>query len=352
MYQVTIEPVGEVLDVEEDQTILDAILRAGLYVPYQCGHGLCSTCKITVLDGEVEHGEASPFALLDFEREEGVTLACCATPLSDLVIEADMEEDPDAQSIAIEDFEGIVEKVWNLSPRIKGVRLKLDRAVEFQAGQYINISIPGVDGPRAFSIASKPSEKNIIELHVCFVEGGRATGYIHNQLQVGDALKFTAPLGRFFVRKSKNKPCVFIAGGSGLSSPKSMVEDLLENNFKEELFLFHGARNLAELYYADHFKQLAKNHPNFTYVGVLSEPEADDNWQGETGFVHEAVERLFEGKCSGRSAYLCGPPPMIEAGIRTLMKGRLFEEDIYTEKFISQADGEAALSRSKVFKRI
>lgn len=352
MFQVTIEPVGEVLEVEEDQTILDAFLRAGLYVPYQCGHGLCSTCKITILDGDFEQGEASPFALLDFERDEGVALACCATPLSDLVIEADIEEDPDARSIAIDDFEGTVEKVWDLSPRIKGVRLVLDRPIEFQAGQYINITIPGVEGARAFSIASKPSEKNVIELHVCIVEGGAATGYIHNDLKPGDKLNFTAPLGRFFVRKSKSKPCVFIAGGSGLSSPKSMVEDLLETGFKDEIYLFHGSRNLEELYYAEHFRTLAKTYANFTYKGALSDPSPNDDWDGDVGFVHEAVERFFEGKCGGLSAYLCGPPPMIEAGIRTLMKGRLFEEDIYTEKFITQADGEAAVSRSKVFKRI
>jgi len=77
-YQVTIEPLGVTIEVEEDQNILDAALRQGVYLPHACGHGLCGTCKVDVLEGDVEIGEeASPFALMDFERDEGKCLTCC-----------------------------------------------------------------------------------------------------------------------------------------------------------------------------------------------------------------------------------------------------------------------------------
>ena len=91
-YQVTIEPLGTTIEVEDGQTMLDAALRAGIYLPHACCHGLCGTCKVQVVDGEFEHGAASPFALMDVEREEGRCLACCATPTSDVVIEADVDE--------------------------------------------------------------------------------------------------------------------------------------------------------------------------------------------------------------------------------------------------------------------
>ncbi|CAG0911761.1 unnamed protein product, partial [Cyprideis torosa] len=94
-YEVTIEPLGATIEVEDGQTILDAALRAGVWLPHACCHGLCATCKVQVVEGEVEQGDASPFALMDFERDEGKCLACCAIPESDLVIEADVEEDPD-----------------------------------------------------------------------------------------------------------------------------------------------------------------------------------------------------------------------------------------------------------------
>lgn len=352
-YHVTIEPIGETIEVEEGQTILDAVLRAGLYIPYQCGHGLCSTCKIDVLDGEVEQGPASPFALMDFERDDGKALACCAKPRSDLVIEADIDEDPDSLGLAVRDYEGHVVDLVDLTPDIKGVYLEVGAAgVAFQAGQYINLTLPGIEGQRAFSIASPPSQPNRLELHVRRVPSGVATGYIHDSLAVGASLRFSAPMGRFFVRKSAHLPCLFIAGGSGLSSPKSMVLDLLEAGFAQPIWLFHGVRTARDLYFDDLFRVLAEQHRNFTYVPALSEPANDQSWDGETGFIHQVAERRLDGKFAGHKAYLCGPPPMIEASIRALMKGRLFEKDIYTEKFVTAADGEAAIARSPLFKRI
>ncbi len=95
-YQLTLEPLGATIEVEEGQTILDAALRQGIYIPHACGHGLCGTCKVTVEEGEVDHGAANPFALMDFERDDGKTLACCATLQSDTTIEAYIDEDPDA----------------------------------------------------------------------------------------------------------------------------------------------------------------------------------------------------------------------------------------------------------------
>ncbi len=84
-YQLLIEPLGATIEVEEGQTLLDAALRQGIYIPHACGHGLCGTCKVEVTDGDVDHGHANPFALMDFERDAGKTLACCATLQSDAI---------------------------------------------------------------------------------------------------------------------------------------------------------------------------------------------------------------------------------------------------------------------------
>ena len=127
-----------------------------------------------MLDVEFEHGEASPFALMDFERDENKVLACCATPQSDLVIEAEVDEDPDARYLPLQDFFGRVVKREMLTPTIVGLWLEPDRAIEFQAGQYVMLQVPGVQGARAFSIASAPGDA-LIELHIRRVEGGPAT---------------------------------------------------------------------------------------------------------------------------------------------------------------------------------
>lgn len=351
-YQLTIEPLGQTIEVEEGQTILDASLRAGVYLPHACCHGLCATCKIQVTDGEVEHGEASTFALMDFEREEGKCLACCATLQTDAVIEAEIDEDPDAENLPVEDFDAEVVRLEDLTPTIKGIWLKLDRPLRFQAGQYVNLEVPQADGhSRAFSLASAPGESDLVELNVRIVPGGQVTTWLHGNLRVGDRLKLSGPYGRFFVRKSAAVPLVFMAGGSGLSSPKAMIDDLLAEDCQLPITLVYGQRTRAELYYHDYFEDLARRHPNFTYVPVLSHEPEDTGWTGRRGFVHEAAKAHFDNDFRGHKAYLCGPPAMIEACITTLMQGRLFERDIYMEKFFSAADASQQL-KSPLFKSI
>ncbi|WP_273779043.1 NADH:ubiquinone reductase (Na(+)-transporting) subunit F [Acinetobacter sp. GSS19] len=351
-YQVTIEPIGTTIEVEEDQTILDAALRQGVWLPFACGHGTCGTCKVQVTDGFYDVGEASPFALMDIEREENKVLACCCKPESDMVIEADVDEDEDFLGYLVQDYQAEVIEIKDLSPTIKGVRLKLDRPIEFQAGQYVNVQFPGIEGTRAFSIANAPSEIGIVELHIRQVHGGAATTYVHEQLAVGDELAISGPYGQFFVRKSDAQDVIFIAGGSGLSSPQSMILDLLESGDTRTIYLFQGARDLAELYNRDLFEQLVKDYPNFRYIPALNAPKAEEEWNGFTGFVHEAVADYFENRCAGHKAYLCGPPVMIDSAISTLMQSRLFERDIHTERFLSAADGASGNSRSALFKHI
>lgn len=351
-YEVTIEPTGDVVEVEEGQTILDAALRQGVWLPFACGHGTCATCKCQVVDGDYDLGNASPFALMDMERDEGKILVCCATAESDMVIEADIDVDPDFLGYPVEDYTATVTEIVDLSPTIKGIHLELDGEMEFQAGQYINLTIPGVEGVRAFSIANKPSLKNQVDLHVRHVPDGAGTTYIHQQLKEGDQLELSGPYGQFFVRKSAPEDLVFIAGGSGLSSPQSMILDLLEAGDERKITLFQGARNVAELYNREMFEQLAAEHDNFDYVPALNEPEEGDDWNGFTGFVHEAAVAHFDGKFSGHKAYLCGPPPMIDAAITALMQGRLFERDIHMERFLTAADGAGEETRSALFKRI
>ncbi|MAI91238.1 NADH:ubiquinone reductase (Na(+)-transporting) subunit F [Ponticaulis sp.] len=351
-YELTIEPLGVTVEIEEDQTILDAALRAGIYLPHACCHGVCATCKVTVEDGEVEHNESSSFALMEFERDEGKCLACCATVEDDITISAEIEEDPDARTIPIRDFEATVSKIESLTPTIKGVWLKLEdgEAFDFQAGQYVNLHLPDDIGSRAFSVASVPTSGNEIELNIRVVPGGAATTYVHENLTVGDEIKFTGPYGRFFVKKSADMPVIFFAGGSGLSSPRSMILDLIEEGFDKPITLVYGQRTRDELYYHDEFLELAERLPNFTYVPALSDEAEGSDWEGARGFVHEAAKDHFDNDFRDHKAYLCGPPAMIEACISTLMQGRLFERDIYTEKFISAADAQQV--RSPLFKSI
>ncbi|MDT7837049.1 NADH:ubiquinone reductase (Na(+)-transporting) subunit F [Aquabacterium sp. OR-4] len=353
-FQLRIEPLGQTLDLAEGQTLLDACLRAGVWLPHACCHGLCATCKVRVLEGEVEHGEASPFALMDFEREEGRALACCAHAQSDLVIEAEIDDEPDALALPVQDHVGRVVAIEQASLSVRILRLQLERPMRFQAGQYINLEIPALAQRRAFSIASPPSRADLLDLHVRQVPGGACTGWLHQQLAVGDRLPLAGPYGRFFVRRSAHgpdgRPLLFMAGGSGLSSPLAMILDLLEQGCRLPITLVYGQRQRSELYLHERLQALAAAHANLRYLPALSDEPAGSGWMGARGLVHEVAGAHFGHDFSGHKAYLCGPPAMIDACLSSLMQGRLFERDIHTERFLSAADAQRA--RSPVFRSV
>ena len=129
-----------------------------------------------------------------------------------------------------------------------------------------------------------------------------------------------------------------------------MLLDLIARKEEQPITIVYGARNRSELYYHDELAALAEEHDNVIYVPALSDEPADSEWDGFRGFVHEAAETHFDKDFRGHKAYICGPPVMIEACITSLMRGRLFERDIYTEKFLSAADVQQ--TRSPLFKRI
>jgi phenol hydroxylase P5 protein len=164
-------------------------------------------------------------------------------------------------------------------------------------------------------------------------------------------VRFSGPYGRFVVRKSRGGPLIFLAGGTGVSSPRAMILDLLEVGYSEPITLIHGVRAEADLYGRAEFEALAAKHANFRYVPALSSEPEGSEWRGERGFVHDVAKRLYGGLFEGLTAYLCGPPPMIEACIGALMQGRLFEKHIFTEKFFTAQDA-GSKPKSPLFKRL
>ena len=144
-FTVTVEPLGREVECRSDQPILDACLRAGVWLPHACTHGTCGTCKVEVLDGDVEHNDASDFALMEFERNEGKTLTCVATPDSDVTIEADVEFEEGVVHHPVEDFIGTVVALDDIARETRRLVIDLDHEMTFNPGQYVTIDVPGTD---------------------------------------------------------------------------------------------------------------------------------------------------------------------------------------------------------------
>lgn len=125
---------------------------------------------------------------------------------------------------------------------------------------------------------------------------------------------------------------MFIGGGAGMAPILSLLTSMAERGSQRNAVYYYGARTKADLFALDELQALTERLPNFRFVPALSEPADDDEWDGETGFIHDVVDRL-EGDLTGREAYLCGPPPMIDAAVPMLEAKGVGEARIFYDKF-------------------
>lgn len=307
-YQINFQPGNQSIAARFDETLLDAGLRQAVKLPYECRNGGCGVCKCTVLNGRVDPGIYQADALSESELAAGKVLLCCATALEDV----DIEIVSMATASTTKEYLSRVVVMEKLNHDVMRVVLRLidGQALEFRAGQYINILL--ADGQRrAFSFANPPHESHVIELQIRRVEGGLFTTEVFEHMKPGDQVRFEGPLGDFVLNET-TRPLVFVAGATGFAPVKSMVEDAFHRGVNRPIFLYWGVRQLSDLYLPQLPIAWAREHNNFHFVPVLSDAAPEDHWQGRSGLVHQAILQDFPD-LKDHEIYACGSVRMVEA---------------------------------------
>jgi propane monooxygenase reductase subunit len=341
-HTIRLEPVGIEFEAEQDETILDGAFRQGLMLMHGCKEGQCGACKSFVLDGEVDMDRYSTFALPDYEEEEGWTLLCKAHAVSDLEIELiNYDEEILRGGVAVSTSCTRVEAIEPLTHDIRRLVLRVEDAAElpFHPGQYVDIKIPGADGAhRSFSMANTPAEDGLLEFMIKLYPGGRFSDLLADGgLRVGDELEVRGPYGVFTLRESSDRPRLFIGGGAGMAPILSLLRSLSATGSECAATYYYGARTEADLFHLAVLEQLKTSLPEFRFVPALSED--CNGWAGERGLITDVVDRC-EADLSGVDAYLCGPPPMVDAAIELLMARGVPEAHIHFDKFTTTADAD------------
>ncbi len=329
--KVDINAGEKVLEVDGGQTLLSAMIGEQVFIPSACGgRGSCGYCKITALAGA---GPILPTETPYLTRKEirsGVRLACQVKVREDIQVRIPEE------LLNVKRFSATVESSIVLTHDIKQIRLSLvdPPEISHKFGQYVQVEAPSPDGPvfRAYSISSPSYEPNVVELVVRIVPGGIGSTYLHN-VQAGDPIVFTGSYGDFHINEDPEVEMVLVGGGCGMAPMKNIIYSLYDRWPDRKCWLFFGCRSTADVFYLEQLNELAKKHPNFRVVYALSDPVGpDEQWDQETGFIHLSVDKYLHAGTS-RQAFLCGPPPMIEAVTRVLEDKGLRPEDIFYDKF-------------------
>ena len=359
-HKVRFEPVGIEIDVDENQTILRAAAEQGIMLMHGCKEGQCAACKSFVLDGEdIEHDRYSTFALPDYEKEEGYTLLCRAHAYEDVTIELlNYDADMIRSGLPIQQATAEVVSRDQVTHDMRHLVLRLIEPgeVKFFPGQYMDIAVPGTDQVRSFSMANTSSRDGLLEFVIKVYPDGLFSRFLDKELQVGDRLELTGPFGVFTLRES-DADLVFVGGGAGMAPILSLLRSMAERGIHRKAMFFYGARTRRDLCFEDELRAIAGKLPNFTYIPALSDvpsgipdsntesgipdisPDGRDSrtWTGETGLITDVVKRLTSG-LAGAHAYVCGPPPMVEAAIPLLETLGVEDKRVYYDKFTTTGE--------------
>jgi Na+-transporting NADH:ubiquinone oxidoreductase subunit F len=362
--KITVEPGGK---------LLTSLAGQEIYLSSACGGGgTCGQCRVVVNKGGGAILPTERSLINNAEARAGVRLACQVPVKHDLDIHVPPE------MLDARKWHCTVRSNKNVATFIKELVLELPpgEEVNFRPGGFIQIEVPPhalsyssfdiderfladwkkfkmfqytshVHTPvtRAYSMANYPGEKGIIKLNVRIasppprgpanIPPGQVSSYIFN-LKPGDEVTISGPFGEFFIDESDSE-MVYIGGGAGMAPLRSHIFELFKaRDTKRRVSFWYGGRSLQEVFYADEFEELARQHENFSFYVALSEPQPEDNWQGLTGFIHQV---LFDNYLHDHPApedinyYMCGPPMMTKAVLEMLDNLGVEPENIHFDDF-------------------
>jgi len=323
------------LTVNGGISLLSALSSQKIFLPSACGgRGTCAYCKCQVQEGAGPLLPTEEPLLSPEEINKQVRLACQVKVKQDLSIRIPEE------LFAIQQFETVVEQMADLTYDIKRVRLKLidPNAIQFKAGQYVQL----VSQPygkvresvqRAYSIASPTYENGIVELMIRLVPEGICTTWVHEVLQEGDHVQIIGPMGDFEMHEGEGE-IIMVAGGSGMAPMVSLLSDMLKDPPKRKATYFFGAVTKRDIFFLDEMAEFEKRIPNFNFVPALSDPQPDDDWDGETGLITVPLGNYLSTiKTENAQGYLCGSPGMIHACVNVMKENGISGENIFFDPF-------------------
>lgn len=336
-HRIAIEGGAIEFQQQDGDTVLRAALRAGNGFPYECNSGGCGSCKFGLVEGEVENLWPEAPGLSERDRRKSLLLACQCRAKSDLRIKVRTAPEyvpPIQPKRRTAKLIGVIEITHDL----REFRFQEDGLVDFRAGQYATLAIPGLAAPRSYSMSNLANGDGQWHFQIRRVPHGQATDRFFHHLKLGDEIEIDGPYGLAWLREDSPRDIVCAAGGSGLAPMVSIARGASASGMlaTRHLHFFYGGRTPRDICGESFLSELPEFGSRIHFHPAVSMPEQDpdSSWDGETGFVHEVIRRRLDGHMSEFEFYFAGPPPMTQALQEMLMVGyRVPFEQVHFDRF-------------------
>ena len=306
---------SKVYEIAEDETVLEGLLRNKVDLRYGCKAGLCQSCVLRVVDGEVPL--AAQNGLNDSQKELGFFLACQCRPNQDIGISL-IDQASSIYSAKV------LEKYW-LNAFVLCLRLQVN--INFRAGQFVTLWRPGNVG-RSYSIASLPSE-GVIECHIKVLKNGAFSAWAKDSLQVDDDIDLQGPMGECFYQADIEQSMLLLAIGTGLSPVLGVLRDALASGHRGAIDLVLGSKNIESFYLMEPLQALAKEYKNLTLHFICLAQSTDLIRQDD---IYSFTKAYFPD-LSGYKVFVCGAFSFVQKMKKQCFMARASMNDIHSDAF-------------------
>lgn len=327
-----------------NENILFAALSQGLTLPYECATGTCGTCRARVMSGAVNvTWDAAPgFARL--KRDKGDVLMCQSHASGDCVLRVPSD-------VGITDrarpkrYSGAITNTRRLTHDVVHFDVALNASMPFDAGQFVVLEVPGIEGGRAYSMVNYAPETDRLSFVVKRKSGGGFSEWVLSESLAGTRLDVYGAVGKATFRPQlESNDLVIVAGGSGIAGMMSILDcaQAARHFERHRGAVFFGVRTLADGFYLEELARhvnAANGSLAVTLVLSHEDPRRDTHpafhaIRLDTGFVHEAAARALTEGAPDALGFVAGPPPMVDGAIRVLLKdARIPARSIRYDKF-------------------
>jgi toluene monooxygenase electron transfer component len=317
-----------------DDVLLRAAQRSGLAFPYECNVGACGNCRFELLEGAVEMQWEQAPGLSEKDRQRRRFLGCQTRPLGDCTIKLRLDTRYAPRNLPARCQATLTER-RSITHDIEEFSFTLDHPHLFDAGQYALLRVPGVEGPRAYSMSNIADAGATWQFQVRRVPGGRGSNALFDTVLPGQRLEIDGPYGMAWLRHDAPRDILCVAGGSGLAPMVSIARGASGDPVlaQRQLHFLYGARTPEDICGEDMLRALPGFGSRIHYTAAVSTPQPEGAWQGPTGFIHEVVRDRFGEHLPQMEIYFAGPPLMATAMQQMLLAAKVPSEQVHFDQF-------------------